>query len=134
MKKHLLALSMLVLSITAFAGTVTDPAIMGRWISSTPVYAANGISIFMAFNFSDSNVAMSSICRYANGQELEASVTVPVSVAANKINVQGAGHSENKSGGMNCNVDVQVGSVDYAIVGANLRLSAGGRALDFNRR
>ncbi|MGZ6480237.1 MAG: hypothetical protein ACXWQE_13090 [Bdellovibrionales bacterium] len=136
MKKILLSLSAVVLCLStlAYAGTVSDPAILGGWISSTPIYSANGMTIYMAMNFQDSSAIMSSVCQFQSGQTLEAAVTVPVSVAANKINVEGTGSAENKSGGLNCNVNVQVGSVDYTVTGPTLTLNAGGRTLDFNRR
>ncbi len=112
---------------------VTDNQLIGRWISTVPVFSGNGMTVYLGLEFNAVNGAMSSICQFP-GKTLEARVEVPINAGAGAIDVLGAGRNEVRDGSYTCNVEIQVGKVNYSMVGANLRLNANGNALDFKRR
>ncbi len=133
MKNFFAALTMMILG-AAGSAYASDAQILGRWISVAPVFESNGIAAKLGFDFKETTAAMSTICYYPGGKELEASVTVPTTVADNKIEVLGDGQAKVSDGGFECNSSVKTGRVDYQIADGVLRVSADGQSMDFIRR
>ncbi len=114
--------------------TVTDAQLMGRWISTVPIFSGNGMTVHLGLEIKTSTGVMSSICSFPGGKTVEAHIEVPIRAGAGSIQVLSTGRNEVRDGGYTCNVEIQTGVVGYSFVGAQLRLNSNGHNLDFNRR
>lgn len=145
MKKILIALS---LTASLFTGAnshaetgnnvviqaITDSQLLGSWKSLTPVYNGADMVIFLAIAFQPNTVTLSTICNFPGGKTLEAAVEVKANVGNGKLEVTESAQSEVVDGRFRCNVSTEPHSIDYAMVGSNLRLTADGQTLDLSRR
>jgi hypothetical protein len=109
--------------------------LLGRWISSSPVYASSGINFYVGMNFiNSSSSVMSTVCEFPGGKRLEATVSVAVQVTDTAIQTLAPGHNQVSEGSLSCSVDVTPDGFQYQVVGSTLHLISGGNTLDLTRR
>src|SRR5688572_17991111 len=133
MKRLFVAVSFALLSVAGIA-QADNASVMGRWLSTAPIFENAGMSVYLGMEFQPGQVIASTQCRFADGTVLEPSVSVPANVANGTIQVMGSGTAEMKDASHTCTAEVSPGSVGYTLMGDVLRLNAEGHLLDFTRR
>ena len=127
MKKSVLFLATVLFSAFAHAALPIE----GSWGAK---YSQGPLSFDITFTFTSDSLILTNVCSMG-GRSATAQVTTSAFYTESSITTNQLVHDEESSGGVNCNVSSQPGTINYSVQGNTLILSAPGNPqMVLNRR
>ena len=121
--KKLIALVALVTALTGISFAQGAPLpVEGTWGTT---FTNNGFTFDLSITLANQQITTRNVC-FLPGHDLTAAVTVPARYDDSSVTILAEGQNHVSDNGMNCDVSVQAGRMNYAIEGASLVLTRDG--------
>ncbi len=113
--KYFSQMILLVISFTAFSAFANPE---GSWFIR---HSSGSMNFEMTFVIQANQTTLVNVCSM-HGQSLQVQATAPSSYTANTLTVMGHAQQQKSSNGLNCEVSVRPGSMEYVVSGNQLIL------------